>query len=85
MAPMTRGVTDTQKHGFVFVPRFFKRIIIPREPVYGIVRVLQKVGRFFLRKTVRVNGGHGQRVFRHAGGRKMKRGEFSVVTGARLR
>jgi hypothetical protein len=58
MAPVAGRVADAQKNRFVFRARFGKRIVVPCEPIHGIVRMLQKVGRFFPRKTVRVFGGH---------------------------
>ena len=61
---MTGRVTDAQEDGFIFHSRLGESLVIPCEPIHGIVRVLQKVGRFFLRKTVCMFRGHGDRINR---------------------
>jgi hypothetical protein len=53
MAPMARGVTDGQKHRFVFGARLFEGAVAPREPVYGIVGVLLQVGAFLMNERIR--------------------------------
>ncbi len=47
-----------KKIGLFSRARFFKRLVVPREPIHGIVRVLEQIGRFFSRQTVGVFGGH---------------------------
>ena len=78
VAPMAGRVADAQEDGLVFAAGFRERLVVPREPVHGIVRVLEEVGGFFARETVgvRVAGGvgvHGVVGFKFNGGR-MARG-----------
>jgi hypothetical protein len=58
VAPVAGRIADAQENRLVFRARLFKRVVVPREPVHGIVRVLQKIRRFFLREAVCVFGGH---------------------------
>ena len=46
VAPMAGGIADAQENRLVFRARLFKRLVAPREPVHGIVRVLEQIRRF---------------------------------------
>ncbi|MPM56229.1 hypothetical protein SDC9_103031 [bioreactor metagenome] len=52
VAPVARGVADGEEYGFILAPRLFKRRVTPRVPVDGVVRVLQKIRRFFVYQAV---------------------------------
>ena len=44
VTPMAGRVADAQEDGFVFRARPGERLVAPREPIHGIVRVLQEIG-----------------------------------------
>ena len=52
VAPMASRVTDGQKDRFVLRARPFERFRPPREPIHGIVRMLEKVGALFVSETI---------------------------------
>jgi len=52
MAPMTGGISDAQKHGFILRFGFLERFAAPRMPVNGIVCVLKKIRRGFILQPV---------------------------------
>ena len=58
MAPVAGGITDAQENRFVLRARLRKRLIAPREPVHGIVRVLEQIRRFLARQAVCVSDIH---------------------------
>ena len=45
VAPMAGGVADAEEDGLALGARLGERLIAPREPVHGIVRVLEEIGR----------------------------------------
>ena len=51
---MAGRIADAEENRLVFDPRLCKRLIAPGEPIHGIVRVLEQVGRFFPRQAVGV-------------------------------
>jgi len=53
MAPMAGRVTDGEENRLVLGLRLGERLLAPREPINGIVRVLKEIRRFFLTKTIR--------------------------------
>lgn len=53
MAPMAGGVANGEEDRFVLGARFGERFFAPRAPIYGVVCVLQEVGRAFGNKAVR--------------------------------
>ncbi len=57
MAPVTGRVTDAQKNRLVFLACPGECRVAPCEPIHGIVRVLEQIGRFFPRETVRMHDG----------------------------
>jgi hypothetical protein len=67
---MAGRIADAQKNRLVLCARFRKRLVIPRKPVHGIVRVLQKVGRFFLREVVRMFDRHRRKFAVKRAGRR---------------
>ena len=52
------GIADAQENGFVLRARLRKRLVVPREPVHGIVRVLEQIRRFLARQTIGVSDIH---------------------------
>ena len=56
VAPVAGGITDREKDRLVLPARFGKRFLAPGIPIDRVVRVLEKVGRFFLREPVGVLG-----------------------------
>src|ERR1051326_3215041 len=72
---MARGVADREEHRLVLGARFRERLLRPRIPVDRVVRVLQQVGRCFLREPI-----HGRIIclFR-AQGAYMRYGVAAVV------
>ena len=52
MAPMTGGVSNREKHRFVFFPGFVKGFVTPWVPVYGIIGVLEEIRTFLIKQTV---------------------------------
>ncbi len=57
VAPVTSGIPDREEDRLVFLTRLRECFLAPRIPVDRIVRVLEKVGRFFVCESVR--GLHG--------------------------
>lgn len=53
MTPVTGGITDAEEDGFILAFRYSKCILIPRQPVHGMVRMLKQIRRFFVDQTVR--------------------------------
>jgi hypothetical protein len=66
VAPMTRGIANREKDRFVFPTRFGKSILAPRIPIDWIMSVLEKVGRLFLRQSIRMSNISGDRRGRHS-------------------
>jgi hypothetical protein len=60
MTPVTGGIANGQKDGFVLVTGTAEGFFSPRVPVYGVVGMLQQVGRVFVGKSI----GHGVSVTR---------------------
>ena len=52
MTPVTRGVTNRQKDGFIFGAGPGKGFIAPRVPLDGIAGVLKKIRTAFVRETI---------------------------------
>ena len=52
VAPVAGRIADAQEDRLVFRARFCKRLVAPREPVHGIVRVLEQIRRFLARQAV---------------------------------
>ena len=44
VTPMAGRVADAEEDGFVFGARLRERLVAPREPVHGVMRVLEQVG-----------------------------------------
>jgi hypothetical protein len=53
VAPVTGGITDREKNGFVFASRFFERLLPPGKPFHRVIGVLQQVGRLLVSQSVR--------------------------------
>src|SRR6266446_9486912 len=56
VAPVTGGITDREKDGFVFASRFFKRFLAPGKPFHRVIGVLKQVGRLLVSQSVNVRG-----------------------------
>ena len=52
VAPMARRIADAQKNGLVLLACASECFLAPREPVYGIVRVLSKIRACFMYQSV---------------------------------
>jgi len=59
VTPMAGRVADAQKNRLVLRARLGEGLIVPREPVHGVVLVLEQVGRFFAGKAIGVFGRGG--------------------------
>src|SRR5206468_11129620 len=53
VAPVTGGITDREKNGFVFASRFFERFLAPGKPFHRVIGVLKQVGRLLVSQSVR--------------------------------
>ena len=53
MTPVTGGIAYREEYRFVFAPRFFKRLVAPGVPIYGVERMLEEIRAFFIYKSVR--------------------------------
>ena len=53
---MAGRVSDAQKNGFLFPARFGERLLSPRKPVHRVMLMLEEIGRFFARETIRMLG-----------------------------
>jgi hypothetical protein len=69
VTPVAGRIADAQKNRFVFRARFGESFIAPREPIHGIVRMLQQVRRFFAGETIHFSkhkrGAVKAKVFNH--------------------
>jgi hypothetical protein len=54
VTPVAGGITDREKYRFIFATRFCESFFAPRIPIDRIIRVLEQVGRLFVREPVRV-------------------------------
>jgi hypothetical protein len=52
MTPMAGGVTDGEEDRLVFLFRFFKGLIAPREPIDRIIGMLEQIGALFVDQSV---------------------------------
>ena len=68
VAPVAGRVAGGEEDWFVLLLRELERLLAPRQPVHGIVRVLEQVGRALLGEGVGKFVGGGSRVA-HGGGR----------------
>ena len=83
VAPMAGGIADREKDRLVLLARFRERFLAPRIPVDGVVRVLEKVGRFLVDQAIRVLGMRG---LDFGGGSRggIHGGNISAIAAARL-
>jgi hypothetical protein len=52
MAPVTSRIADGKKYGLIFFSGLSKGIFSPREPIHGIVGMLQKIRTLFLTEAI---------------------------------
>ena len=79
VAPVAGRVADAEEDRLVLRARPGERLLAPREPVHGIVRVLEQIGRLLPREAVGVRVRHSGGFYRHSFR------QFNNPTKARIR